>query len=989
MRRARRLRCAALALLAVAAVSRAARAQVASDERWSTITTQHFRIHFTSATAGLARRAALNAEQAYANLASELVPPRGPIDLVLADNVDFSNGYAGPFPSNRIVVYAQPPVAPSALESYVDWNALVILHELAHIFELDRTRGLWRLGQTLFGRNPALFPNNFAPAWLTEGLAVYYESRFTGSGRLEGSAGYALAHAAALDRRLPRVDQLSLASTRFPGGDAAYAYGALLVDYVARSAGPGSVRDMVERASGSFMPFSLPRVAKHSFGLTFEQASRRWRDSLGALAGTDPRDAASRRKLTRAGRLVQFPRWLSDTALVYAADNGRDTPGAYRVALDGQITRLGRRNSLDANDPAGGAIVFAQQDLLDRFRVRSDLYATDRAGTRRLTRGARLLQPDARDDGSIVAVQSAGATTRLVVASASGDSIVRLTTGGGDTVWTSPRWSPRGGDGRYRVAAVARSRGVSLLVLLDDAGAGATVVARTRASLRTPSWSPAGDKLYFSSDAGGRTRIYAAAADPADSSVARGSTAAAVRLLEDDPVGIFDPEPQPGGALLATSVLRADGYHLGVARVVDGRPASLAASASPRAGCTGCVVPPAALPALDTAALASRAYTPWATLIPRYWSPLVTAAAGSGTLVGGLTSGVDVIGRHSYGAQALLNTVNRNVDAVVAYRYGKLRSAVIDASTQQAWSYPVVLTRAGQRFGELQRRTRLLAMSATLVRPRVRTYASASLGAELEWRDESSSSAAILDALPASHVLRARYPALVASARFSNVQRPTLSISPEDGVTVGATVRERWGSEVAAGPSASVVGVGSAYRSLELPGFAHHVIAARVAGGYADARSPSVFSLGGVSGGSVELLPGFSSGSGARTFPVRGFRPGAEEGTRALAASVEYRAPLSAPSRGVRVLPVFLDRTSVAIFTDVGRAYCPRGTVLACESRVGGGWLASVGAELDLDAALQFDVPYRVRLGVAVPTLGGGVYRSGGATFYAAVGSAF
>lgn len=985
MRRPGRLRYAALALLALLALPRTARAQVASDQRWSTITTPHFRIHFTSATAALARRAALNAEQAYANLASELVPPRGPIDLVLADNVDYSNGYATPFPSNRIVVYAQPPVAPSALESYVDWNALVIQHELAHIFELDRARALWRVGQAIFGRNPALFPNNFAPAWLTEGLAVYYESRFTGSGRLEGSAEYALARAAALDRRLPRVDQLSLASTRFPGGEASYAYGALLVDFQARRAGPGSVRDLVERASGSFMPFSVPRVAKRSFGLTFEQASRRWRDSLDALSSADARDSASRRELTRVGRLVQFPRWLSDTALIYAADNGRDTPGAYRVALDGQITRLGRRNSLDANDPARGSIVFAQQDLLDRFRVRSDLYVTDSAGTRRLTRGARLFQPDARDDGSIVAVQSAGSTTRLVVMSASGDSIARLTTGDGDTVWTSPRWSPRGEDGRYRVAAVARSRGVSSLMLLDATGAGATVVASTRAALRTPSWSAAADEIYFSSDAGGRTRIYAVATATV---IARGSTAT-VRLLEDDPVGIFDPEPQPGGALLATSVLRADGYHLGVAQAGEGRAASLATTGSPRAGCAKCVVAPVAFAALDTAALASRAYTPWATLIPRYWSPLVTVAPGSGTLVGGFTSGEDVTGRHSYVAQTLLNTANRNVDASLAYRYGRLRNAVVDASAEQEWSYPLILTRRGQRFGALERRTRLLAMSATLVRPRVRTYASASLGAELEWRDESSSSSAILAALPASHTLRARYPAVVASARFSNVQRPTLSISPEDGIALSATLRERWGSEVAPGASTSVVGVGAAYRSLELPGFAHHVIAARVAGGYADARSPSVFSLGGVSGGSVELLPGFSSGSGARAFPVRGFRPGAEEGTRAVAATLEYRAPLSAPSRGVRVLPVFLDRTSVALFADAGRAYCPPGTLLACESRTGGRWLSSVGAELNLDAALQFDVPYRIRLGVAVPTVGGGVYRTGGASFYAAVGSAF
>ena len=53
---------------------------------------------------------------------------------------------------------------------------MVMTHELTHIFHLDRSRGIWALGQRIFGRAPYFFLNGYAPAWLTEGLAVYYES---------------------------------------------------------------------------------------------------------------------------------------------------------------------------------------------------------------------------------------------------------------------------------------------------------------------------------------------------------------------------------------------------------------------------------------------------------------------------------------------------------------------------------------------------------------------------------------------------------------------------------------------------------------------------------------------------------------------------------------------------------------------------------------------------------------------------------------------
>ncbi|HMI48651.1 MAG TPA: hypothetical protein VK481_08285 [Gemmatimonadaceae bacterium] len=967
--------------------ARAAGAQLPPNENWRTLRTQHFRVHFTPGVEEEARRAAVNAERAYAELSTELVPPRGTIDLVVSDNVDYVNGYATPFPSNRIVVFAHPPTDASGLRNYDDWNALVVTHELTHIFHLDRSRGIWRFGQAIFGRNPLLFPAEYEPTWVIEGLAVYFESRLTGVGRLESSEHSMTARAAALANRVPTLQELSPGTSRFPGGSVVYIYGSLLFDYLSRTRGPGSIRQFIESGAKTPLPFILTLTSRNAFGMSFQTAWERWRDSLMHEVSTPHEAMPGWRQLTNAGHVALFPRWLGDTTLVYAGDKAREMPSAYEVTLSGRETRLGRRNGTSPNvrTPDGG-LLFSQPDYLDPYHIRNDLYVERNGQQTRLTTGARLTAPDVRPDGEIVAVQDEPATTRLVRLSRDGRTLVPLTSTSIDVQWAEPRWSPDG----TPIAAVRQSRGRSEIAILDADGKMIDSFGPTRAINSNPSWSSDGKRIYFSSERSGTPQIYVADVT---------SFAPRVGRVSDAQTGLFAPESSRDQTQLATLLFKVDGYHLGVAPISSLVPvAADSTRTSPRAGCTGCVDLVPGLPPLG-AVDSSRAtkYSPWASLMPRYWIPVFESNTTDGTSWGAATSGYDIVDRHDYQVEALHNSRWGQNSAWFWYRYAGFGLPLIDLYASQNYSNANFIFVdqngvAGSAFG-FSERERIVSLQATFIRPRFRTYTLASIGGELEGLSYSTRPDTVIQQLSTFYSRTHNYPAVVASAGWSNAQRPGISISPEDGISASVNGRQRWHGGTTGASTRAFVGVTSAYKSLDFPGFAHHVLALHAAGGITDDRSPDLFSAGGISGTSLEVFPGFSVGEQRRTFGVRGYPVGAEGGIRAYSAAVEYRAPLAAPSRGFRFIPVFIDKTSLTLFGETGRAFCPANadTVdgVCSAANIGNPAMASAGAELNIDSGFQLDVQARLRLGIAFPLINRERLGASTAQAYATFGASF
>ncbi|HEX2778554.1 MAG TPA: hypothetical protein VHM30_03575 [Gemmatimonadaceae bacterium] len=935
------------------------------DLHWRTLATTHFRVHFTARTEEVARHAATSAEWAYDALARELVPPRGLIELVVSDDVDFSNGFTTTFPTNRIVIYTQPPVDEPSLRDYDDWITLVVTHELTHVFHLDRVRGFWAAMQLVFGRNPYLFPANYEPRWVAEGLAVYFESRVTGAGRIVGTGHRAVARAAAAGGRSPRLGDLSVARTSFPGGGGVYVFGSLVFDELARTRGAAGIRRYIEYTSAYILPFQLNRTAHAAFGESFSTALKAVNDSAARMIVPQYETLGTWRLLASGFDAMRAPR-LQGEAIVFGADRGKEMPGAYRVDTTGALQRIGRRTTAGVNDPLpDGGILTAQLEFTSPYEIRSDLYVQRGRRLHRLTNGARLDAPDARADGEIVAVQSITGTTVLARVSRDGRTIRPITSAAPDTQWTQPRWSPDG----HAIAAVKLVRGRrSQIVVLDSLGAQLALVADEEGSVSaSPAWTDDGQSILFTSDRSGRSELYVGRVrwgrtlEALDSIFRLSSTNTALA----DPLELTPPGPA-GLRRLAVAELRANGWALGTG--LSGGATAIEFARKPTVGGEPPVGGEPARPKLPMGrdSSASHPYHAFRQLLPRYWLPIAYNTDDSTLVLGAATSGNDVLGRHSYYASAEASTRWQEYGGAFSYEWAGLGMPLLDVGASQAWEGAgIVVDKATQAtLGYVRRRTRTMSGGLRWSRPRTRYALAASALGGVETRDYTTHPFELRDVLSNTSLDRThRRPFVLGALAGSNVQSPRRSISVEDGLSAYGSGERLWDRDERAGGHTRLVGSLAGYKSLDLPGYAHHVLALRVAGGWTDSEDGRELSVGGVPSDFATI--GATSIGGTSDFPMRGFIDGALSGTRALVGSLEYRAPLLIPARGATLL--FLDRTSVSLFADAATAWCGDSTAVTdCASGTKPvSPLVSVGGELVLDLAIFYDLPLTVRVGAA------------------------
>jgi hypothetical protein len=363
-----------------------------------------------------------------------------------------------------------------------------------------------------------------------------------------------------------------------------------------------------------------------------------------------------------------------------------------------------------------------------------------------------------------------------------------------------------------------------------------------------------------------------------------------------------------------------------------------------------------------------------------------------------------VVGRHFWGADALVYVDDPRVEGGVAYRYRGWGNPILDVAAAQFWSVEAgegtLRTETGDLIGSaLFQREQALSASLSWLRRHWRSTAWLSAGGELRdldfvWEDPEE--------VEALGVRIREFPSDLGAtleAGYSTVRGYPYSVSPQDGFLLSAGLqghrftRPLEGEEDAPG-YLRLTGHGRGYRGFALPGFARHVLALRLdAGADAGDRSPG-FSVGGTSGRSVPIPVDLGLSGRRLGFPVRGYDEGVQRGTRAFSATAEYRFPLWLVERGIGVLPFFLDRLWGDLFADAGSAWCPdECTFERLQAFSAPDPIYSVGGELILDLDVGYFVELQLRGGAAVPLSrvegAGGARERPSPRFYLRLGRSF
>jgi len=890
--------------------------------RWRTLETPHFAVHFAEQRRGEARLVAGVAEAVYPRVTGMLDwRPQDRVHLVILDAADFANGYASPLPFNNFAIFLAPPDEGELLQNRA-WLELVITHEFTHIVHLDKAQGPPDSLRRIFGRLALLFPNALEPTWITEGLAVYSESDPSrGYGRLGQSQFEGMMRAEAA-RGFLTLREVNADGRGFPL-NRDYLYGSYFFAFVRERYGPEAVGRLVETYSRNIIPFKVDSNPVPTTGKPMDALWLEYQDWLRARFApkSSSFEADTGTAIARAWA-ISSPVLAPGGIRWYIRADGYTSPRLVRQAGERapEVVRSVEQDTRLAAAP-DGALVMAQADICGNYNYLYDLYRAGANGDlERLSRCGRFRQAAPLADGRIAALRVDADATEVVLLdrqgtlerslyrAAQGEALTGLAAKGASVVATSLR------DGRWSVIEV---------------GAGEPrVLVSDEAVKHSPRFGESEDEIYF---VAGYDKAYNVwSFSRAERSLSRWTAVA---------TGVKEISAPVGGEMLLTTI-EPDGDILRLHRL-------------PAAPIERRALPPLveAQPSQPTPEVDApeRRYSPWSSLRPTSWLPVIGLADGAIEL-GFTVSGQDALGLHRYVFTPRYEFTQDEPLADFEYTYDGRHGLLVNRS----------LTVKGQDDQN--------EISAYSIKERaqwVSTWRALSLNRRFYW--------GLGGALEREHLHQVGFDSTVQDERVL-------------GLVGGVdTRRERWLSE---GPSQGMWlqlfaetsnGLGGAfsgnvYRADWRGHFAlgKTVLALRWNEAYGQDEAER-FQLGGSFSDDLFTLPVLNQ----REFALRGYTnaDAGLAGHRARIATVEWRTPIRDVDRHFMVPPVGLNRVSLNLFVDVGAAW---------EHDTQPDYRRGVGAELMSELRVGYLIGLQLRAGIAR-----GIDEGGRTTGYLRVGRSF
>jgi Tol biopolymer transport system component len=482
---------------------------------WRQLETEHFKVIFRPMHRTQAEKCARLAEQVH----NRLVPflkwkPGGRTEIIITDHLDQVNAMANAFPRRTIIIYLSQPAGQPY--NYDDWMEELIVHEYAHMLDMDMVSGVPAFLCKAFGR--LFLPNVIQPWNQIEGLAVYAESRYTRFGRNNGALYNGILRSYVNENKWPAIDQVTVFGPDWPGGEMPYLFGGKFTQYLADRYGEPKLAEYLRRHSGLVLPFMQNRPAKKTFGQSLPRLWDDWRlqsrrfyraqiDSIKASGLTLPE------KLTADG----FEKEGLDVSpdgkyAAYVQSDSRDRARIVLYDMSTKSSRILARGEYQGNlcfSPDGTRLAFAKAEYLGTGnRYYNDLYVLEIASgkTARLSQGLRSRDPAWSADGNSLyfSAENGGgyALGQMDIASR---RVKYLTNFTDSCTYSHLKISP---DGNRLALAAWTGEGFYDIYVYNIAQAGFQPLFCDQAQELWPGWSKDGKTLYFSSDRSGVWNAY-------------------------------------------------------------------------------------------------------------------------------------------------------------------------------------------------------------------------------------------------------------------------------------------------------------------------------------------------------------------------------------------------------------------------------------------------------------------------------------------------
>ncbi|MBF0239836.1 MAG: hypothetical protein HQM12_19215 [SAR324 cluster bacterium] len=500
---------------------------------WETLETPHLKVHYQKGLEELAGMAARYGEESH-QILSPLVDwePKDKVHLIISDIKDEQDGNAVNFPYPILRLFPNAPDISSPIAEYEsgDWLRALILHEYFHILHLDTVAGYSKWLREAFGRpgfapnakvNGAFLalngPNNFAPFWLWEGLAVYFETELTHSGRGKSPQSEMIFRLAALEDKFTRLDQLDFFR---PGGmhAARYLYGAYYVNYLANLGDNRFVRDM-NHDIAKLPPYwgILFSPANQKVGGEYENFIEFQRQvQMERVAILQTQEFTPIQSMREDGYLQKtFALSPDETSMAYVDHSG--DWGIRFMLLD---LKTGSRKKISTQDassavwhPEGRHLFYTSVHAQGLHAFRDlHVYDSQTETTLRLTTSARLGDIDISPDGrKLIGVEYHKGHQNLVLydIQKNDDSFnVMKKLGLTNYVYhrvATPQWNHKGDKVAF---SLTDRQGKTSMVVLALANGQELLKIEQGHLQATPRWEPEDQGLLFSSDHSGVSNIY-------------------------------------------------------------------------------------------------------------------------------------------------------------------------------------------------------------------------------------------------------------------------------------------------------------------------------------------------------------------------------------------------------------------------------------------------------------------------------------------------